>query len=104
LWAALADDVRAHIVRDGEPVDGIDGTDDLATACSPSPPCLAARRRAVARAVPASVVVATRNRTESLATCLASLLAMEHPAFEIVVVDNAPADDATRSLVERVAR
>ncbi|CAM5675015.1 hypothetical protein MAUB1S_03879 [Mycolicibacterium aubagnense] len=48
-----------------------------------------------------SVVVATRERAGQLARALDSLLAQEHPRFEIVVVDNAPATGATRELVQR---
>jgi O-antigen biosynthesis protein len=46
-----------------------------------------------------SVVVATRERPGQLARALDSLLAQDHPDFEIVVVDNAPATTATRDLV-----
>ncbi|MFF3895040.1 glycosyltransferase [Streptomyces sp. NPDC001812] len=48
-----------------------------------------------------SVVVATRERAGQLARALDSLLAQDHPDFEIVVVDNAPVTDETRDLVER---
>jgi GT2 family glycosyltransferase len=47
-----------------------------------------------------TVVVATRERVEKLAHALDSLLAQDHPDFEIVVVDNAPVTDATRDLIE----
>ncbi len=51
------------------------------------------------------VVVATRDRPEMLAKCLDSLLVQDHPDFEIVVVDNAPATRATRDLIaERYAQ
>ncbi|WP_028806904.1 glycosyltransferase [Streptomyces sp. 303MFCol5.2] len=57
---------------------------------------------APAAAVPfTTVVVATRERAEKLALALDSLLAQDHPDFEIVVVDNSPVTDATRDLVER---
>ncbi|ANB07927.1 glycosyl transferase family 2 [Streptomyces ambofaciens] len=49
----------------------------------------------------ASVVVATRERADQLARALDSLLAQDHPDFEIVVVDNAPETEETRELVER---
>ncbi|MFE1026763.1 glycosyltransferase [Streptomyces sp. NPDC058818] len=49
----------------------------------------------------ASVVVATRERADQLARALDSLLAQDHPDFEIVVVDNAPVTEETRELVER---
>jgi GT2 family glycosyltransferase len=59
-------------------------------------------RGAGGAAVPAAtVVVATRERAEQLAHALDSLLAQDHPDFEIVVVDNAPVTDTTRDLIER---
>ncbi|MFI8192964.1 glycosyltransferase family 2 protein [Streptomyces sp. NPDC085946] len=48
-----------------------------------------------------TVVIATRERTDQLARALDSLLAQDHPRFEIVVVDNAPVTGGTRELVER---
>jgi len=45
------------------------------------------------------VVVATRNRPEMLSKCLDSLLKQDHPNFEIVVVDNAPDNDATKHML-----
>ncbi|MFE4308645.1 glycosyltransferase [Streptomyces sp. NPDC056891] len=48
-----------------------------------------------------SVVVATRERPESLARALDSLLAQDHPDFELIVVDNAPRTTDTHELVTR---
>lgn len=45
------------------------------------------------------VVVATRDRPEMLARCVDSLLAQDHPDFEILVIDNAPSSNETRELV-----
>ena len=50
-----------------------------------------------------TVVVCTRDRAEELATCLDSLERVDYEGFEILVVDNAPSSEATRSLVERRA-
>ncbi|WSB02415.1 glycosyltransferase family 2 protein [Streptomyces sp. NBC_01794] len=47
-----------------------------------------------------TIVVATRERADQLARALDSLLAQDHPDFEIVVVDNAPVTNATHDLVE----
>lgn len=47
----------------------------------------------------ASVVVATRDRSASLSRCLDSLLVLDYPDYEVVVVDNAPATSATERLV-----
>ncbi|HKH48913.1 MAG TPA: glycosyltransferase [Thermoanaerobaculia bacterium] len=46
-----------------------------------------------------SVVVCTRDRPAELARCLQSLQRLEGPAHEVVVVDNAPRDDAARRVV-----
>ncbi|GGR67963.1 glycosyltransferase [Streptomyces roseolus] len=60
----------------------------------------AAEPPATAAAPPrASVVVATRERPDSLARALDSLLAQDHPDHELIVVDNAPRTSATRDLV-----
>ena len=62
-------------------------------------PCQAVRRHALQQAPVISVVVATRDRPELLRRCLRSLLRSAYPEFEIIVVDNAPADGATEALV-----
>ncbi len=48
---------------------------------------------------PITVVVCTRDRTESLSRCLSALRALDYPEYQILVVDNAPSSDATRALV-----
>jgi GT2 family glycosyltransferase len=47
-----------------------------------------------------SVIVCTRNRPEMLRVCLQALRALQISPHEIIVVDNAPSNDATRRLVE----
>ncbi|MFK4596212.1 GT2 family glycosyltransferase [Streptomyces pristinaespiralis] len=71
---------------------------------------VAARARLAGRGAPAapphgdlprtSVVVATREGADGLPRTLDSLLAQDHPDYEIVVVDSAPVTTATRDLVE----
>lgn len=46
-----------------------------------------------------TVAVCTRNRTEDLAGCLEALERLDHPALDLLVIDNAPAGDATERLV-----
>lgn len=48
-----------------------------------------------------SVVVCTKDRSEVLARCLDSLLALATRPYEIIVVDNCPSDESTRALCER---
>lgn len=47
-----------------------------------------------------SVIVCTRDRPDDMARCLASLARLELRPLEVIVVDNAPATEATRELVE----
>jgi cellulose synthase/poly-beta-1,6-N-acetylglucosamine synthase-like glycosyltransferase len=50
----------------------------------------------------AAVVIATRDRPESLLRCLESIRRHDHPAAEIVVVDNRSQGRETAELVERL--
>lgn len=96
-WASLGTSLRSHLASDGLPADR---SASLLTRAD-VPQCQ--------RDVPAtdppliSVVVATRERPRSLTMCLDSLSRMDYPDYEIVVVDNAPATDATASLVGKRA-
>lgn len=56
----------------------------------------------VHKTVGISVIVCTRNRTSYLTTCLRSLLALDYPEFEIIVVDNAPSSQETYELVKEM--
>lgn len=51
---------------------------------------------------PYSVVVCTRDRPAILATCLKVLQQLHYPAFEVVVVDNAPTTDDTQECFVRL--
>ncbi len=48
-----------------------------------------------------SVVICTRNRSQSLKQCLDSLMRQVCKPHEIIVVDNAPTDDSTKLTAER---
>ena len=50
---------------------------------------------------PMSVVICTRDRSDSLARCLESIARLDYPVFEVVVVDNAPSTDETRRVAAR---
>lgn len=49
-----------------------------------------------------TVVLCTRDRAGAFETALKSVLAQDYPSFEVVVVDNAPATDATQWVVAEV--
>jgi GT2 family glycosyltransferase len=82
--------IRAHLHADGRP-----------SRVGQPPRCL--RRRAEILSDPPliSVIVATRERPTTLARCLDSLLLVEYPRVEIVVVDNDPATGETAELVAK---
>ncbi len=91
----LGEELARHLARDG-----LQGTPLLACGLPASlrPSCSTAGPHPLASPF-ASVVVCTRDRADSLARTLRSLLALRHDSFEIVV-DNAPRTSATRELVK----
>jgi GT2 family glycosyltransferase len=46
-----------------------------------------------------TIVIATKDRTESLSRCLDSLLNQDYPSLDILVVDNAPATEETATMI-----
>ena len=91
VYHQLGPEISEHLRRDG--LAGLDLPPDRL------PKCLDRRFELLKAAPLVSVVVATRDRTTSLARCLDSVLASDYPAFEVVVVDNDPTSDATASLL-----
>jgi glycosyltransferase involved in cell wall biosynthesis len=51
-----------------------------------------------------SVVICTRNRPHSLAICLQSILSCTDQDFELLVIDNAPDNEATFEVIRRFPR
>ncbi|MFD5812816.1 glycosyltransferase [Streptomyces sp. NPDC127038] len=90
LWRALADTARLEL---GGRLAG------QRPAKATGAPDGAVRHPTLQQAPVISVIVATRDRPEQLRHCLHSLLRSTYPTFEIIVVDNAPADRTTEVLV-----
>ena len=63
-------------------------------------PFLRRRAEVLADAPFISVVICTRDRPEQIKKCLTRLARQHYPRYEVVVVDNAPASDALRKVVE----
>lgn len=83
---------------------------DETSAAVPSPmgstpselatPSSMSRRRKIADDGPAmTILISTRDRPDSLLRCLDSIADLEYKNFDVIVVDNAPSTDATRSVV-----
>jgi O-antigen biosynthesis protein len=97
VWRAVGGAINEHLVADGlAPVSDVPPGGLVNTG---EPTCLTQRRQAALRAPFATVVVPTRDRTESLATCLNSLLNLDYPEYEIIVIDNRPSTPATEGLL-----
>ena len=94
---ALADSLQCHSERHDLANGRGHGTDWAASVACP-------------RLFPAhgdlgmTVVICSRDRPDVLRDCLRSVQQARYPALEILVVDNAPADDRTRELVDELAR
>lgn len=97
VWSAMRRAVEAHLAADG--LVSCDDPKTLAAASHPVPDCVRRRRAVMVEPPMITVVVATRERPESLRTCLNALLALDYPNYEIVVVDNDPETAATAQLV-----
>jgi glycosyltransferase involved in cell wall biosynthesis len=93
IWQELGGMIRKHLDGDGArtpaalPVSGL-----------PSVPCH--QEPAILDPPLVSVVVPTRDRSRHLVGCVDSLLRLDYPRVEILIVDNAPATPATAELIE----
>ena len=97
LWPAVAGPVAERLAAVGEtapaalPATGIQSAAPV--------PFLLGRDKVQANAPSATVIVCTRYRPERLAGCLDALLTQDYPGYEVIVVDNAPDNDAVERLV-----
>ncbi len=89
------------VVVDGQLVSAASLTNELQRLIA-AQPAAARETDALSHNHPAliSVVVCTRDRPESLLRTLSSVLEVEWNDLEVVVVDNAPATDGTRRVVD----
>ncbi|MCW2671595.1 MAG: hypothetical protein JWP14_184 [Frankiales bacterium] len=85
-------DVAGHLAADGISDPQQPGRDWACLAPGPHP-----------EPVSMSVVLCTRDRADSLRVALSSVLAAAGPDVDVVVVDNAPRTQATRTVVEELA-
>jgi GT2 family glycosyltransferase len=94
IWRTFGAEITAGLRRHGvTPVSRLEagGLPDVGTSEPTS--------WLVTKLPPVTVIVATRDRPTSLARCLDSLLALDYPSYEILVVDNAPSTAATADLI-----
>jgi glycosyltransferase involved in cell wall biosynthesis len=67
-----------------------------------SPVFLASRRKVLLQPPKMTIMVCTRERPERLDACLKSLLAQDYPNFSVLVVDNAPLTNRSKSVVDQL--
>jgi GT2 family glycosyltransferase len=99
IWHTLSREITAHLRQDGLP--RATGLDAAGLPSVGKPWCLQARERLLGDAPFMSVLVSTRDRPKRMAACLRSLLALDYPRYEIIVVDNAPSTSATADLIQQ---
>ena len=97
IWHALHVEINAHLRADGLPL--LTTLDPGGVSTNATPRCIAERESLLAAPPFISVIIATRERPESLAACLRAFERVSYPQYEIIVVDNAPATEATRDLI-----
>jgi O-antigen biosynthesis protein len=84
---------RNRLALDGDATNAANQSFDVAKLLTLPPPQIAMPLPSV------TVAVCTRDHPADLAICLDSLVRIEFPGLEILVVDNAPSSDATARLV-----
>jgi glycosyltransferase involved in cell wall biosynthesis len=98
VWAAMSQPINAHLIEDGlQPAPEIDA---LRATTQMNPECARRRATILASAPRITVVVATRERPNQLRACLDSLLQLQYPEYEVLVVDNDPVSEDTARLIE----
>lgn len=98
LWPQVGPLLAPRIAAAGEPVPTALPVTGLRLAAPSS--YLAGRTQVTAAAPPATVIVCTRDRPTQLASCLAAVVTQDYPAFEVIVVDNAPVTDEVARVVD----
>ncbi len=97
IWEALSNRINDHLRADGMAT--LAALDPAGVPAGATPPCIEEREKAIAGSPLISVIIATRDRTDSLAECLQAFDDVEYPNYELIVVDNAPATEATAELI-----
>ncbi|HEY0755329.1 MAG TPA: glycosyltransferase family 2 protein [Ktedonobacteraceae bacterium] len=99
IWDALGEQINAHLQQDGlAPVTVLDASGLPATS---TPRCIVEYQQFLAHAPFVSVIIPTHNRPDRIQSCLRTLLALDYPDYEIIVVDNAPAGPETAEYIQQ---
>lgn len=101
IWQRLHRRINEHLRQDDLPlITGL--TSDGLPVCEPR--CVKEREEFLAHAPFVSVIVPTHDRPEMLVSCVRSLLALDYPHYEIIVVDNAPSTQASAECIREISQ
>jgi glycosyltransferase involved in cell wall biosynthesis len=99
IWQAFRDQITQHLLADSMlPVNEIDAGGLITHQV---PLCVEDTEHFLVKAPFISVIVPTRDRPDTLAKCIDSLIMLHYPQYEIIIVDNASETDATFELVQQ---
>lgn len=94
IWDRFELRINRHLKKDGlQPVESLTPE---GISFSPDAKCVAYGSELLADAPLISIVLATRERVQSLALALDSIANLEYPKFELVLVDSAPRTSQTQ--------
>lgn len=96
-WEQFGPVINEHLRREGLPP-----LAELVPTLRPPPASRACSATVLSEEL-VSVVVCTRDRGAALLDCLEHLQKLTYPYLEVIIVDNAPSDDATWRVVDTLA-
>lgn len=99
IWQVLGEQINAHLRADG--LSTVTRLDAAGLPAWQTPKCLRERETFLQSAPFVSIVLSTRDRPDQLARCLPALLAQHYPAYEVIIVDNAPTTSATADFMHQ---
>lgn len=99
IWSALSEQINEHLRQDGLPE--VTGLGESGICCPDTPLCMCERETFAADPPFVSVIIATRDRPETLRSCLLALVDQHYTKYEIIVVDNAPSTNDTARVVHQ---
>ncbi len=106
IWSMFCKKINQHLEQDGLLTES--GLSPMGINSDNQPKCLADRLELLKTAPLIDIVLATRDRVHSLATAFDSLVALDYPNYEIILVDNAPRSNETHDFFiqnqERLSR
>jgi GT2 family glycosyltransferase len=102
IWSKVSRSAGSHLVRDGIDAPAELNASGLGFAGTKIPRCEAERSNFLSGAPPLTVLIPSRERPDRLRRCLDSILSSDYPhdRIELLIVDNAPASDATQRVVD----